>query len=313
MRPHILQTLPMNAPALEAALDAAYQVHRLHLAQDPAALVREVAPRIRALVTTGAGGVANALLDALPALELVAIRGVGTDRVDLDHARSRGLRVTTTPDVLTEDVADLALALLLAASRRICVGDGFVRKGLWPAQALPLARRVSGMRAGILGLGAIGSAIARRAEGFGMTVAYTGRAPKAGVPYRFEPRLADLARTSDVLFVAASGNPSSLGIVNAEVLDALGPEGILVNIARGSLVDEAALVAALVEGRLGAAGLDTFLDEPHVPEALFALDNVVLQPHQGSATAECRLDMGNLVLANLAAHFAGTPLPTPVV
>jgi lactate dehydrogenase-like 2-hydroxyacid dehydrogenase len=303
----------MNAPALEAALDAAYQVYRLHLAQDPAALVKEVAPRIRALVTTGAGGVANALVDALPALELIAIRGVGTDRVDLAHARSRGLRVTTTPDVLTEDVADLALALLLAASRRICVGDAFVRKGLWPAQALPLARRVSGMRAGILGLGAIGSAIARRAEGFGMTIAYHGRAPKAGVPYRFEARLVDLARTSDVLFVAASGNPSSQGIVNAEVLEALGPEGILVNIARGSLVDEAALVAALVEGRLGAAGLDTFLDEPHVPEALFALDNVVLQPHQGSATAECRLDMGNLVLANLAAHFAGTPLSTPVV
>ena len=303
----------MNAPALEAALDAAYEVHRLHLAQDPAALVRAVAPSIRALVTTGAGGVANALVDALPALELIAIRGVGTDRVDLGHARSRGLRVTTTPDVLTEDVADLALALLLAASRQICVGDAFVRKGLWPNQALPLAWRVSGKRAGILGLGAIGSAIARRAEGFGMTIAYNGRGPKAGAPYRFEASLVELARASDVLFVAASGNPSSLGLVNAEVLEALGPGGILVNIARGSLVDESALVAALVEGRLGGAGLDTFRDEPHVPEALFALDNVVLQPHQGSATAECRLDMGNLVLANLAAHFAGTPLPTAVV
>jgi lactate dehydrogenase-like 2-hydroxyacid dehydrogenase len=303
----------MNAPALEAALDAAYEVHRLHLAPDPAALVRAVGPFIRALVTTGAGGVANALVDALPALELIAIRGVGTDRVDLDHARSRGLRVTTTPDVLTEDVADLALALLLAAARRVCVGDAFVRKGLWPTQGLPLAWRVSGKRAGILGLGAIGSAIARRAEGFGMSIAYTGRAPKAGAPYRFEPSLVELARASDVLFVAASGNPSSLGIVNAEVLEALGPGGILVNIARGSLVDESALVAALVEGRLGGAGLDTFLDEPHVPEALFALDNVVLQPHQGSATAECRLDMGNLVLANLAAHFAKNPLPTPVV
>jgi len=313
MRPAILVTQPMNAPALDQGLDAAYQTHRLHLAPDPGALLAEVGPGIRALVTTGAGGVPNAVLDALPALELIAIRGVGTDKVDLERARARGLRVTTTPDVLTEDVADLALALLLAAARRVCVGDAFVRAGKWPAQVLPLARRVCGKRAGILGLGAIGRAIAVRALGFGMSVAYTGRGPQARCPYPFVASLLDLARQSDVLFIAASGNPGSFGIVNAQVLDALGPQGILVNIARGSIVDEPALAAALAEGRLGAAGLDVFQHEPQVPEALLALDNVVLQPHQGSATEECRLDMGNLVLANLAAHFAGRPLPTPVV
>jgi lactate dehydrogenase-like 2-hydroxyacid dehydrogenase len=313
MRPHILQTLPMNAPALEQALDAAYHVHRLHLAQDPGQLLAQVAPHVRAVVTTGAGGVSNAVLDALPALELIAIRGVGTDRVDLEHARQAGLRVTATLDVLTEDVADLALALLLAVSRRVCVGDAFVRAGQWPGRDLPLARRVSGKRAGILGLGSIGRAIARRTLGFGMTVAYTGRRPKAGVPYRYVADLEQLARDSDILFVAASANPGTLGLVGRRVLDALGPDGILVNIARGSIVDEDALVAALAEGRLGGAGLDVFQHEPRVPEALFAMDNVVLQPHQGSATAECRLDMGNLVLANLAAHFAGLPLPTPVV
>jgi len=303
----------MQAPVLQGALDAAYQVHRLDLAADPKALLAEVGPAIRAVVTTGAGGVANAVVDALPGLELIAIRGVGTDKVDLAHARERGVRVTTTPGVLTEDVADLALALLLAASRRICVADSFVRQGLWPTKSLPLARRVSGKRAGILGLGGIGQAIARRALGFGMSVAYTGRAARPGVPYPFVASLVELAGASDVLFVAASGNPGTLGMVNAEVLDALGPDGILVNIARGSIVDEEALVEALRSGRLGAAGLDVFRDEPRVPGELLALDNVVLQPHMGSATAECRLDMGNLVLANLEAHFAGRPLPSAVV
>ena len=312
MRPHLLQILPMNAPALEAALEATYQVHRLDRAADPAALLADVAPQVRALVTTGARGVANAVVKALPRLEIIAIRGVGTDGVDLEHARRRGIAVTITPDVLTEDVADLAMGLLLATARRICVGDAFVRAGLWPGQELPLATRVSGKRAGILGLGRIGRAIAQRAVGFGMKVAYTGRHPQDGVPYPFVADLAELARDSDVLFLAASGHPENHKLVDARVLDALGPGGILVNIARGSLVDAAALVEALLSGRIAGAGLDAFQNEPQVPEALFALKNVVLQPHQGSATAESRLDMGNLVLANLAAHFAGRPLPTPV-
>jgi hydroxypyruvate reductase len=303
----------MNAPVLQQALESTYQVHRLDLAQDRAALLAEVAPHIRAVVTTGAGGVATDIVNALPALEIIAIRGVGTDGVDLDNARKRGLRVTTTLNVLTEDVADQAFALLLATSRQICVGDAFVRAGKWPTQSLPLGRRASHKRAGILGLGSIGQAIARRALGFGMSVAYTGRRPHPEVDYPFVPSLVELARASDILFIAVAGTPDTLGVVNGEVLDALGPDGILVNIARGSIVDEDALVAALADGRLGGAGLDVFRHEPNVPEALLTLDNVVLQPHQGSATAECRLDMGNLVLANLEAHFAGRPLPTPVV
>ncbi|MDR3669526.1 MAG: 2-hydroxyacid dehydrogenase [Holophaga sp.] len=302
----------MKAPGLDQGLEAAYQVHHLDQAADPGALLAKVAPGIRAVVTTGAAGLSNAIMDALPDLELIAIRGVGTDGVDLDHARSRGLRVTITPDVLSDDVADLAMALLLAVSRRICVGDSFVRAGKWLTQSMPLAQRVSRKRAGILGLGSIGHAIARRALGFGMSVAYTGHRRQEQCPYPFVAGLADLARQSDILFIAASSNPTTQGIVNAEVLDALGPQGILVNIARGSIVDEPALVAALAEGRLGAAGLDVFRKEPQVPEALLTMPNVVLQPHQGSATTECRADMGNLVLANLEAHFAGRPLPTPV-
>jgi len=302
----------MNAPALEQALDDAYQVHRLHLAADPAALVAEVAPRIRALITTGAHGVSTALVAALPALEIIAVRGVGTDGVDLEQARARGVRVTITPDVLTEDVADLALALLLATARRICVSDTFARAGRWPGRNLPLATRVSGKRVGIYGLGAIGKAIARRAVGFGMPVAYTGRQPQPEQPYVYVPTLLELARNSDVLFLAAASSAANQGVVNADVLEALGPAGILVNIGRGSLVDEDALVAALVSGRLGGAGLDVFVNEPNIPEALMTLENVVLTPHQGSATAECRKQMGDLVLANLAAHFAGQPLPTPV-
>jgi lactate dehydrogenase-like 2-hydroxyacid dehydrogenase len=220
--------------------------------------------------------------------------------------------VTSTPDVLSEDVADLALGLLLAVSRRICVGDAFVRAGQWPSRDLPLARRVGGKRAGILGLGRIGRAIARRALGFGMSVAYTGRRPQEA-PYRFEPDLRRLAQEADVLFIAAAATPETVGRVDAQVLEALGPDGILVNVARGSIVDEAALVAALASGRLGGAGLDVFAREPQVPEALTGLPNVVLQPHQGSATEECRADMGRLVMENLAAHFAGRPLVTPVV
>jgi lactate dehydrogenase-like 2-hydroxyacid dehydrogenase len=223
---------------------------------------------------------------AMPRLGIVAVNGIGTDAVDLDYARSRGIRVTTTPDVLTDDVADLAMALLLATSRQLCVGDRYVRQGLWGKQGLPLARKASGKKLGILGLGRIGRAI---------------------------PDLVELARWADILVVAASGGMQSRGIVNAAVLDALGPEGMLVNVARGSIVDEPALVAALEQKRLGAAGLDVFVDEPRVPEALWRMENVVLQPHRASATVETRLAMGELVLENLAAHFAGREPPTAVV
>jgi hydroxypyruvate reductase len=312
MQPAILMVEPLT-PESEKQLDATYRVHRLFQASDPAKLVAEIGPSIRGVVTGGAHGIANAVADALPALEIIAINGIGTDAVDLERARARGVRVTTTPGVLTEDVADLALGLMLAVSRRICVSDRFVRAGNWPTAHLPLSAKVTGKRMGIFGLGHVGRAIARRAEGFAMPIAYCERHPVADVSYRFIPDLKTLAAESDFLAIAAAADAATHNIVDRAILDALGPAGILINVARGSIVDEAALVAALKEGRLGGAGLDVFAHEPAVPEALWAMDNVVLQPHQASATVETRRAMAELVLANLAAHFAGREPVTPVV
>ena len=257
---------------------------------------------------------APAIMDALPSLEIIAINGIGTDAVDLAKARARGIRVTTTPNVLTDDVADLGLALLLATARSLCVGDRFVRAGSWSeSKVLPLGAKVSGKRLGIFGMGRIGREIAARAQGFKMSIAYTDLRRMEDLPYDFFESAETMAANVDFFVVAAAGGAQSRGAIGKDVLNALGPEGILVNIARGSVVDEPALVSALVEGRLGGAGLDVFADEPNVPEALIALDNVVLQPHRASATFDTRIAMGDLVLANLAAHFAGRELKTPVV
>jgi lactate dehydrogenase-like 2-hydroxyacid dehydrogenase len=312
MKPEILLIEPMM-PAVEAQLDAAYQVHRLFEAPDKAALLARVGPRIRAIVTGGGSGASNDLVDALPTLEIIAINGIGTDAVDLEHARARGVRVTTTPDVLTDDVADTAIGLLLAVVRRICVNDRFVRDGKWPKGGARLGRTASGGRLGILGLGRVGRAISRRAEGFGMTIAYSDLHEVAGVAYPFHAGLADLAAASDFLVVSAAGGAGSRGIVDARVLDALGPEGVLVNVARGSVVDEPALVAALEKGRLGGAGLDVFAHEPTVPPALWTMDNVVLSPHQASATVQTRRAMANLVLRNVEEKLAGREPLTAVV
>lgn len=312
MKPDVLLIEPMM-PDVEAKLDAAYQVHRLFEASDRAAFISRIGKQVRAIVTGGRTGADKALVDALPALEIIAINGVGTDAVDLEQARARSVRVTTTPDVLTDDVADMAWALLLATARRICASDRFVRAGQWLDSSPPLATKVSNKRLGILGLGQVGQAIARRAEGFGMSIAYTNLHPLARVEYRFHPSLEELARESDFLVIAVSGGQQTRGIVNRTILDALGPDGILINVARGSVVDEPALVAALAEGRLGGAGLDVYAHEPKVPQALWTMDNVVLQPHQASATVEARRAMADLVLANLSAHFAGKQPLTPVV
>jgi hydroxypyruvate reductase len=312
MKPDLLLIEKMT-PEVEAKLDADYAVHRWYAASDPAALVQQVGKRVRAIVTGGGSGANNALMDALPALEIIAINGIGTDAVDLEHARARSVRVTTTPDVLTDDVADMAWGLLLATARRLCTGDRFVRAGRWPHGNPPLATKVSGKRLGILGFGRVGQSIARRGEGFGMSIGYTNLQPVEGVGYTFHPTLGDLAGASDFLIVAVTGGPQTRGIVDRAVLDALGPAGILINVARGSVVDEPALVAALAEGRLGGAGLDVFAHEPEVPQALWTMDNVVLEPHQASATVETRRAMADLVLANLAAHFAGREPLTPVV
>jgi lactate dehydrogenase-like 2-hydroxyacid dehydrogenase len=312
MKPEILLIEPMM-PDAEARLEAAYEVHRLFEERDRTALLERVGPHIRAIVTGGGSGASNELIDALPRLEIIAINGIGTDAVDLERARARGVRVTTTPEVLTDDVADMAIALMLAVARRICSGDRFVREGRWPGGTVPLGRKVTGKRLGIVGLGRVGRAIAGRAEGFGMTIGYTDLRAVEGVAYRYYPSVTDVAREADFLVVAASGGPGSRGIVDATVLDALGPEGVLVNVARGSVVDEPALVAALTEGRLAGAGLDVFAREPEIPAALWKMDCVVLEPHQASATVETRRAMADLVLRNLEAQFAGREPPTAVV
>ena len=313
MKPEIL-LLEAMMPELEANLDAAYTVHRPDTAPDKAAFIAALGPAVRGIVTGGGIGVSSAIADALPKLEIIAINGVGTDAVDLARAKAHGVRVTNTPDVLTDDVADLGMALMLAASRQIPAGDRFVRDSRWAArESLPLAHKVTGKKLGIIGMGRIGRAIGKRAEGFGMQIAYTDIRAVSDLPYRHVADLRALARNSDILIVAASGGAQSRSIVNREVLDALGRDGILVNVARGSVVDEAALVAALQAGTLGGAALDVFADEPNVPPELLAMGHVVLQPHRASATVETRIAMGELVLANLAAHFAGEALPTPVV
>jgi lactate dehydrogenase-like 2-hydroxyacid dehydrogenase len=286
----------------EARLAESFDLHR---GFDPGFRLDSVASQIVAIATSGGKGAPREVIAALPELRVVAIRGVGTDAVDLDLAERRGIRVTTTPGLLTEDVADLAVALLLACARRIGEADRFVRAGKWHSGiALPLARRVTGMRIGIVGMGRIGRAIAVRLAAFGATIRYTSLRPCSDVAFDFVPEIHVLAGLSDALVLAASGGPRSFGIVDESVLVALGPSGILVNVARGSLVDETALVAALVDGRLGSAGLDVFMDEPNVPAALWSLENVILQPHRASATLETRQAMESMLVETLLADFA---------
>ena len=312
MKPDVLVVWP-NRPGAMAELERAYALHHLWRADDKERLLAEVAPKIRAVVTTGERGATADLIGRLPALEVVACFGVGTDAIDRAACSARGVPVTNTPDVLTEDVADMGLALMLAVLRRLVEGDRWVREGRWARDgSMPLGTTPRGKRLGILGLGRIGKALARRGELLGMTVAYHGRSRQADVAYAYHPTLVDLARGCDVLALCTPGGAETRGIVNAEVLAALGPTGVLVNIARGSVVDEPALVDALVNRTIAGAGLDVFAGEPRVPEALLGLDHVVLQPHAASATNETRDAMAKLVVDNLAAHFAGRPLLTPV-
>lgn len=306
----VLLTQPVPE-AIDAELASAYQVHRLYQHANPQQLLADVGPRIRGVVTGGAKGISNALMDQLPALQIVAISGIGTDAVDLRHAAARGIDVTTTPGVLTADVADLAMGLIISTLRRLGEGERLVRDGQWGTLNLPLARRVSGAALGIIGLGQVGKAIARRAAAFDMDIAYNGRHEQPDSGYRFEADLVALARSVDVLVVAASADGGQV-LVTAEVLDALGPQGYLINVARGKLVDEQALVEALREHRIAGAGLDVFVDEPYVPPTLCALDQVSLQPHRGSATLQTRLEMGRIVLRNLQARFAGEVPPNRV-
>src|SRR5689334_9401664 len=311
MKPEVLIVAAMMPRVMETLANE-FTAHRLWEAPDQAALLASIGPRIRGLATAGGRGAEAKLIAALPALEIIACYGVGVDAIDLAAARARSIVVTNTPDVLTDDVADLGVALLLAASRRICQGDRHVRSGAWLKGDMALMRKFTGSKVGILGLGRIGQAIARRCAAFDSEIAWHGPRAKPDVPWRFVPSLVALAKESDFRVLSCPGGAATRNLVDRSVLDALGPQGILVNVSRGSVVDEAALVAALADGRLGGAALDVFVDEPRVPPALFAMDNVVLQPHVASATVETRGAMGDLVINNLRNHFAGRPVITPV-
>lgn len=293
-------------------LQASFEVHdRLH-DSDPAAFAK-IAPQIRGIAGGGESKVPRALQQQLPALEIISLMGVGYDGIDVAAAIERGIPVTHTPNVLNDEVADLAMGLMLSVARRIPLADRYVRAGRWAKEGpMPLARKVSGARLGIVGLGRIGQAIADRAQAFGMSIAYTARSAKAGLPYAFHPTAAALAAEVDFLIVITPGGAGTRHMINAEVLAALGSGGYLINVARGSVVDEAALVDALQRGVIAGAGLDVFENEPHPLEALWALDNVVLTPHMASATVQTRQAMADLAADNLRAHFAGAPLLTPV-
>ncbi|RAK50756.1 2-hydroxyacid dehydrogenase [Phenylobacterium deserti] len=312
-KPHLLLIAALP-PWFHQELEQRFEVHGPFEGAAAEAFWAGQGAQVRAVVTTGSHGVANAVLDALPGLEIVSAYGVGVDQIDLPHAKARGVTVTNTPDVLTDDVADLAIALTLAVQRRIAANDRFVRDGRWESgERVPLGRKVSGSRVGILGLGRIGRAIARRFEGFTDQIRYHSRNPVEGAPYPYEASAESLAAYADILVVATSGGPEARRLVDAEVLAALGAQGVLINISRGAVVDQDALVSALAEGKLAGAGLDVFEDEPNTPHALWAMEQVVLQPHQGSATEETRRAMGERVLQNLDAWLAGREPPDRVV
>jgi hydroxypyruvate reductase len=302
-KPELL-TVAKLPPFLMAPLQSAFTVHA-DVQSAPLA-------RIRAVCGSGESKVTAALIAQLPALEIVSIMGVGYDGVDVAACKTRGVVVTHTPDVLNDDVADLALALALNIARRIPQADRHVRDGKWPQGPMPLATKLSGARMGIVGMGRIGQAIAERALAFGMTIAYTARSAKPGLPYAFHATPRELAAASDFLVVITPGGAATRKLIDAAVLEALGPKGFLINVARGSVVDEAALIDALQRGVIAGAALDVFENEPNVPDALRALDNVVLTPHIGSATMATRHAMANLAFENLRAFFAGEKPSTPV-
>ncbi|ACB33390.1 D-isomer specific 2-hydroxyacid dehydrogenase NAD-binding [Leptothrix cholodnii SP-6] len=291
-------------PALEARLAQSYDLSTLADQADPAAYLAAHGGEFEALVTSAATGVDAAMLAALPRLRVISNFGVGLDKVDVAAAHARGIAVGYTPDVLNDCVADIAFGLMLDAARGMSAADRFVRRGDWLQGPFPLARKVSGARLGLVGLGRIGRTIAQRSTGFEMPVRYHSRRPVDGVAWVHEPSLLELARWADFLVVITAGGPATRHLVNAEVLDALGPDGFLINVARGSVIDEPALVQALADRRIAGAGLDVFEDEPRVPAALMALDNVVLLPHIASATRETRQAMADRVFDNLQSFFA---------
>jgi lactate dehydrogenase-like 2-hydroxyacid dehydrogenase len=302
MQPDLIVTAPLP-PFLYDPLKADYRCHDYHQAADKSALLAADGAKIRGLVQGGGSATPTTLLDALPRLEIISVFGVGYDGVPVAYCKQRGIKVTNTPDVLTDDVADVALGMILMTGRGFVRANRFVHAGEWEKRGPELTTKLSGRKVGVLGLGRIGKAIAHRVSAMGMKVAYTGRKPQE-VPYEYMRDLKTLAGAVDFLVVACPGGEATRNIVNSEVLAALGKKGTLINIARGSIVDEPALVAALQAGTIKGAGLDVFADEPHIPAVLMSMDKVVLLPHVGSATRETRQAMGDLCKANLDAWFA---------
>ena len=293
-------------------LERNFRVIRLWKERDPEATIKEERDNIVAILSTyNATRVSESLIEALPNLEIIAQFGVGVNNINVEAARERDIAVTYTPDVLTNDTADIAVSLALALARRIVEGDMFVRVGKWHGGAFPLGMTLSGKTAGIVGLGRIGQAIARRLAAFDMNIVYHGRSEKPAQPYEYYKDIVEMASAADFLVVSCAGGEETKNLVNYGVLEALGSKGFLVNIARGSVVNEEDLLIVLRNKAIAGAGLDVFADEPHVPESLLTMDNVVLLPHIGSATIETRTAMGQLVIRNLRAHFEGEPLLTP--
>ncbi|KAK6284527.1 hypothetical protein POUND7_003479 [Theobroma cacao] len=341
----VLMVCPMNS-YLEHELEKRFNLFRFWTVPEKSAFLATNKNSIRAVVGNSSAGADAELIEVLPKLEIVASFSVGLDKIDLAKCKEKGIRVTNTPDVLTDDVADLAIGLMLAVLRKLCESDRYVRSGKWKKGDYRLTTKCwflsavefdcrmmlcgsneddyasaiaefdlmfTGKKVGIIGLGRIGMAVAKRAEAFSCPISYYSRTEKPEIKYKYYPGVVELAANCDILVVACSLTEETLHIINREVIDALGPKGVLINVGRGPHVDEPELVSALVERRLGGAGLDVFEHEPEVPEELFGLDNVVLLPHVGSGTVETRQAMADLVIGNLEAHFLNRPLLTPVV
>jgi lactate dehydrogenase-like 2-hydroxyacid dehydrogenase len=311
-KPEILMMGPYPAWDLED-LESNYKVHKLWEAADRAAFLSEVGGNVRAIATRGEIGASAELMKALPGLEIVSCYGVGTDAIDLSHAKANGIRATNTPNVLTADVADIGVGLLLAVARQIPQADRYVRDGRWRNANMHLGSRGHGTKMGVVGMGRIGVEVAKRLAAFDCPIAYFDINRRDDLPYTFVSDLIALAEQSEFLIVTLAGGASTQGIINADVLQALGRDGILINISRGSTVDEAALLDALERNVIKGAGLDVFWNEPNIDERFLTRENVVLQPHHASGTVETRQAMGRLVRDNLAAHFARQPLLTPVI
>ena len=308
-KPHILMPGSYAQAEMEI-LEGDYTLHKLWEQQDKAAYLNKYGDEIKAIATRGDLGASKALIDQLPNLEIISCFGVGVDAIDLAACKARGIIVTNTPEVLNEDVADLALALILAIARHIPQADAYTRAGKWPTGSYPLQKRMNTKRLGLIGMGRIGQAIAKRAESFSMPIAYHSRRPRTDIAYKHYASPVELAQNSDFLVAILPGGKETESLVSAEVLSALGPKGYFINVARGSVVDENALLTALENQAIAGAALDVFWNEPNINPRFLKLENVVLHPHGGSGTVETRAAMGKLVRDNLAAHFSGKPLIT---